>query len=125
MWDAVNTAGDCRCSRAGVSSTGSEVALADAGDLEVGELPEPSVAQLQVTATGRRMVLLPEGDLLGGWQDRVAVGSRLMATRCTGANLHHEPPNVRGLEPMPGRSGVSVGIGGTPSLVELFATDSM
>lgn len=149
---------------------GPEVALADSGDLQVAELREPSVPHLQVTATGRRLVLLLDGDLLvGGWQNRVAFGSRLLApgrpttvnVRCVESdrwngdtdhavggrassfvrgnpdqqevwrrvaveqNHSHQPPNVRGLVPIPGQSGVMFGFGGTPTLVELFATDLM
>jgi len=151
-------------------SEGPEVTLADASDLRIGELVEPSVPHLQVTAIGRHPVLLLDGDLLvGGLQDRVAFGSRLLAAgrpttidvRCVeqerwhGSANHelagrasslvrgnsdqqevwrrvdverarrHRIPDVGGLELMPGQSGVMIGIGGRPMLIELFATNAM
>jgi len=149
---------------------GPEVGLAQAGDLRVGELDQPSVPYLQVTATNGHTVLLLDGDLLvGGLQNRVAFGSRLLLpgrvttidVRCVeqerwhGSADHavggrastfvrgnpdqeevwrrvekertrrHDLPDVRGLLPLPGQSGVMIGIGGRPMLIELFGTGAM
>lgn len=149
---------------------GPEVALAGAGDVRVGELDQPSVPHLQVTATGKHAVLLLDGDLLvGGLQNRVAFGSRLLRpgrpttidVRCVEQERWHgsashavggrassfvrgnpdqdevwrrvdverqrrwHAPDIRGLEPLPGQSGVMIGLGGRPMLIELFGTSAM
>jgi hypothetical protein len=149
---------------------GPDVALAEAGDVRVGELDQPSVPHLQVTATGRHPVLLLDGDLLvGGLQDRVAFGSRLLRpgrpttidVRCVEQERWHgsathavagrassfvrgnpdqdevwrrvdverqrrqHAPDIRGLQPLPGQSGVLIGLGGRPMLIELFGTSAM
>ena len=59
---------------------GTTVVLATDGALRVQELDSPSVPHLRVTPSGRLPVLLLDGDVLvGGRQDRVAAGSRLLA----------------------------------------------
>jgi hypothetical protein len=63
---------------------GPAVDLAGDRTLRVGELATPSVPHLQVTACGTFPVLLLDGALLkGGWQDRIAVGSTLLAPEMT------------------------------------------
>ncbi|MET0863899.1 MAG: DUF6569 family protein [Nakamurella sp.] len=151
-------------------SDGPDVALAQAGDVRVGELDQPSVPHLQVTPTGGHPVLLLDGDLLvGGLQNRVAFGSRLLPpgrptvidVRCVEQERWHgsathavggrastfvranpeqvevwrrvdlerkrrqHAPDVRGPQPFPGQSGVMIGIGGRPVLIELFGTSAM
>ena len=149
---------------------GPRVELGVQDNLRVTETESPSVPYLQVTPVGQVPVLLLDGDvLLGGWQDRVTVGSRLLApgvtttvdVRCieqdrwSGTRAHsaggratafvrgtrdqHEvwrrvaaerarsprPPDVSGLRPLPGQSGVLFGISGVPVLLELFADEAM
>jgi hypothetical protein len=151
---------------------GTEVRLADETSVRVTEVvPEPHVPALQVTDVGSTPVLLLDGDLLvGGMQDRVAVGSVLLLpgrpavvdVRCveqdrwSGSINHssggqratafvradheqHEvwrrvaaerqrrgsPPDVADLHQLPGQSGVLIGIGGHPVLLELFANSRL
>ena len=152
-------------------SEGRPVVLGDDRVLRVGEMPVPAVERLQVTAIGKAAVLLLDGDIMmGGWQNRVAIGSTLIAPGATGSvtvrcveqerwaggknhavgqhrattfvrgetdqqevwrRVHAErrqtvrPPDIAGLVPMPGQSGVLIGIAGTPTLLELFADDTM
>ncbi len=59
---------------------GRPIAVADSHLVKVGELAEPSVPYLQVTAMVTSPVLILDGDVLvGGLQDRVAIGSTLLA----------------------------------------------
>jgi len=63
-------------------SDGPPVVLGTADTLLVAELASPQVGHLEVTALAHTQVLLLDGDVLvGGWQDRVAVGSVLLAAR--------------------------------------------
>lgn len=148
------------------TTPGPVVALADERTVAVRELDAPEVPRLRVTATAPVPVLLLDGLLLrGGWQDRTAVTSTVLApgreadveVRCVephrwgGAAGHvargrssarvravteqdevwrrvaqeharlTPPPAVDDLEPLPGQSGVLVGIGGRPLALELFA----
>ena len=150
---------------------GPAVDLAADGTLRVGELATPSVPHLQVTAYGAFPVVLLDGALLkGGLQDRVAVGSTLLApgttasvdVRCVeqerwsgrrehsvgtargssfvrGRQDQHEVwrrvavergrpsrgVDVSGLLPLPGQSGVLIGFGGIPTVLEVFADERM
>jgi hypothetical protein len=150
---------------------GPAVDLAADGTLRVGELATPSVPHLQVTAYGAFPVVLLDGALLkGGLQDRVAVGSTLLApgmtasvsVRCVeqerwsgrrehsvgtarassfvrGRQDQHEvwrrvaaerglpsgAVDVSGLLPLPGQSGVLIGFGGIPTVLEVFADERM
>ena len=152
-------------------SDGSPVVLGCADTLVAREVASPQVGHLEVTALGQTQVLLLDGDVLvGGWQDRVAVGSVLLTpgvtttvdVRCveqdrwSGGREHavapvratafvrgrpdqHEVwrrvaverrssasrPDISGLEPLPGQSGVLFGIGGRPALLELFADETL
>ncbi|MEP6562140.1 MAG: DUF6569 family protein, partial [Nakamurella sp.] len=77
---------------------GGKVRLADPNSLAVSELEQPDVPFLQVQAGRGIPVLLLDGDLLlGGLQDRVAIGSTLIApgkattidVRCVEADRWH------------------------------------
>ncbi|MGS0688118.1 ARPP-1 family domain-containing protein [Nakamurella sp. GG22] len=59
---------------------GRAVAIADDHLVRVGELADPAVPFLQVTVVVTTPVLVLDGDVLtGGLQDRVAIGSTLLA----------------------------------------------
>jgi hypothetical protein len=151
---------------------GPAVALADGTNLVVSEAEVPTVPSLQVTARGPSPVLLLDGDLLiGGLQNRVAVGSVLLRPGMTATievrcvepdrwygggshqvgdlrstalirseidqytvweNVAHEEsrnggarPTIDDLAPLPGQSGVLIGIGGWPTLMEVFADEQL
>lgn len=60
-------------------TAGRPVALAEAGSVTVQELDVPTVPKLQVSGLSAKTVLILEGDLmLGGQQNRVAIGSTLV-----------------------------------------------
>ena len=152
-------------------AAGRSVSIADDRLVRVSELADPVVGYLQVTVIVTSAVLVLDGDvLIGGQQDRVAIGSTLLTggsttvinVRCveqerwSGGEVHAvggnratafvrgnpdqaevwrrvqtekqratQPLDISGLEPLPGQSGVLLGFGGKPALLELFADDIM
>ncbi|MET3805533.1 hypothetical protein ABIB25_002537 [Nakamurella sp. UYEF19] len=60
-------------------TVGRPVTLAEVGSVMVEELAQPTVPKLQVSGLSEKTVLVLEGDLmLGGQQNRVAIGSTLI-----------------------------------------------